>query len=182
MAFTFGGGAGFGAPQQNSFNNPAPAFAANFPFGAQAIAGAQWGFPSPDSRCQAVTGFAPPFGAQAAARPFGVQGMGAAQGFGTPANTQCGAAGAPFGQPAAASTFGAPGQQSGFGAGAVAPVTFNGASFGNAAAPITAPFPMALLARNRSDLDANIAETQEAASCIDTTISTLLVSATLLRT
>jgi hypothetical protein len=88
----------------------------------------------------------------------------------------------PFGQPAATIAFGAPGQQNGFGAGAVAPVAFNGAVFGNAASPIAAPFPMASLARNRSDLDAKIAETQEAASCIDTTISTLLVSAMLLRT
>ena len=128
MAFTFGGGAGgagFGAPQQNAFNTPAPAFGANFggqmnaqPFGAQAIGGAQGNFTTPAANQFAApaTGYAAPFGAQAAAQPFGVQGMGAAQGFGTPAGTQFGAAGAPFGQPAAASAFGAPGQQTGFGA------------------------------------------------------------------
>ncbi len=65
---------------------------------------------------------------------------------------------------AGANAFGAMG-------GTVGPVTFDGAGFGNAAAPIAVPSP------NHSDLDAKIAETRDAAACIDSTISTLLVRA-----
>jgi hypothetical protein len=49
-----------------------------------------------------------------------------------------------------------------------------GASTGGGTA---APSPMAPHARNHSDLDAKIAETPQAAACIDSTISTLLVRA-----